>query len=185
MGGSLDQRLGFRVRLEPETGSATDGELVFDPDPPILQWCFEPVHWSRRAEAVDGQGVSAAFVVEKIFFTVVNGLVYGYVVAGILIANATAATPGGAGVNQAISAVALARYTDAQTATAFSVTQQLVTTAWSIVLAVIMVLTVFGWTNGRALVKSAYTAAKARAAERSERPNKADGAPMSVEAGQG
>ena len=53
-------------------------------------------------------------------------------------------------MNQAISAVALAHYTDAQTATAFSVTQQLVTSAWSIVLAVILVLTVFGWTNGRA-----------------------------------
>jgi len=121
----------------------------------------------------------AAFAIPVTFGSIMH------VVAGNSIANATAATPGGAGVNQAISAVALAHYTDAQTATAFSVTQQLVTTAWSVVLAVILVLTVFGWTNGRALVKSSYAAAKARAAERSESRNKADGAPVSMEAGQG
>jgi hypothetical protein len=79
-------------------------------------------------------GVSGAFVVEKIFFTPANALVYLYlfvsvpgsfsvelgglrehpalvviiVVGGNSIANATSATPGDAGVNQAISAIALA-----------------------------------------------------------------------------
>jgi hypothetical protein len=71
-------------------------------------------------------------------------------------------------VNQAISAIALADYTDAQTATAFSVAQQPVTTAWNVVLAVVLVLIVFGWTNGRALVKSLYAEAKKRARERRE-----------------
>src|SRR5262245_43267385 len=105
----------------------------------------------------------AAFAIPVTFGSVMH------VVAGQSIANATAATPGGAGVNQAISAVALADYTDAQTATAFSVAQQLVTTAWNITLAVVFVLAVFGWTNGRALVKSSYTEAKKRAQERRER----------------
>jgi hypothetical protein len=39
-------------------------------------------------------------------------------------------------------------------------------TAWNVVFAVILVLLVFGWTNGRALVKSSYAEAKQRAAER-------------------
>ena len=70
-------------------------------------------------------------------------------------------------MNQAMSAIALADYTDAPTATAFSVAQQLVTTAWNVVLAV-LVLIVSGWTNGRALVKSSYAEAKKRARERRE-----------------
>ncbi len=89
-----------------------------------------------------------------------------HVVAGNSIAGATSVTPGGAGVTQAINAVALSDYTDAQTATAYSLTQQLVMTAWNIVFAVLLVLVVFGWTNGRALVKSSYAEAKERARHR-------------------
>jgi uncharacterized membrane protein YbhN (UPF0104 family) len=89
-----------------------------------------------------------------------------HVVAGNSIASNTAATPGGAGVTQAISVVALRDYADPQTATAYSVSQQLVTTAWNVGFALILVLTVFGWTNGRALVKESYLQAKKRAAER-------------------
>jgi uncharacterized membrane protein YbhN (UPF0104 family) len=40
-----------------------------------------------------------------------------HVVAGNSIADATAVSPGGAGVTQAISAAALSDFTDAQTAT--------------------------------------------------------------------
>jgi multisubunit Na+/H+ antiporter MnhC subunit len=77
-------------------------------------------------------------------------------------------TPGGAGVTQAINAVALSDYTDPQTATAYSLAQQLVMTAWNVVFAVLLVLLVFGWTNGRALVKSSYAEAKERARKRRE-----------------
>jgi uncharacterized membrane protein YbhN (UPF0104 family) len=113
----------------------------------------------------------AAFAIPVTFGSVMN------VVAGTSIANATAATPGGAGVNQAISAVALADYTDAQTATAYSVAQQLVTTAWGVLLALVLLLTVFGWTNGRALVKSSYGEAKRRAADRHRKHGGSAGAP--------
>jgi hypothetical protein len=57
------------------------------------------------------------------------------------------------------------------------VAQQLVTTAWSVTLAVILVLAVFGWTNGRALVKSSYAEAKRRAAERRESRHRAGESP--------
>ena len=102
----------------------------------------------------------AAFAIPVTFGSVLH------VVAGNSVANSTAVTPAGAGVNEAISVVALADYTDARTATAFSVAQQLVGTAWNVVFALILVLTVFGWTNGKALVKTSYNEAKQRAAAR-------------------
>jgi uncharacterized membrane protein YbhN (UPF0104 family) len=96
----------------------------------------------------------AAFAIPVTFNSVMH------VIAGNSIAGATAATPGGAGMNEAVSVVALANYTDAQTATAFSVAQHLVGTAWNILFALILVTTVFGWTNGKALLKSAYADAR-------------------------
>jgi uncharacterized membrane protein YbhN (UPF0104 family) len=99
----------------------------------------------------------AAFAIPVTFGSIMH------VVAGNSIAGATAVTPGAAGVTQAISAVALKDYTDAQTATAYSVAQQVVMTAWNVAFAVILVLLVFGWTNGRALVKASYAQAKAKA----------------------
>jgi hypothetical protein len=96
----------------------------------------------------------AAFAIPVTFGSVMH------VIGGNSIAGGTAATPGGAGVNEAVSVVALAHYTDAQTATAFSVAQHLVGTSWSILFALILVTTVFGWTNGRALLKSAYADAR-------------------------
>ena len=63
--------------------------------------------------------------------------------------------------------MALRDYADAQTATAYSVAHQLVGTAWGITLALILVLSVFGWTNGRAIVMASYEKAKQHSAKRS------------------
>ncbi|HVR12382.1 MAG TPA: hypothetical protein VMS41_01275 [Gaiellaceae bacterium] len=107
----------------------------------------------------------AAFAIPVTFSSVMH------VVAGNSIAGATAVTPGAAGVTQAISSVALSDFTDAQTATAYSLAQQFVMTAWNVVFAVLLVLIVFGWTNGRALVKSSYAEAKERARQRRKNGN--------------
>ena len=72
---------------------------------------------------------------------------------GNSIANVTSVTPGGAGVNQAFNVASLNGVTDATTATAYSVAQQLVTTAWNIVFAIMLVVWVFGWTGGKELVE--------------------------------
>src|SRR3954453_4495743 len=88
-----------------------------------------------------------------------------HVVGGNSIASNTALTPGGAGVTQAVSVVALRDYTDAQTAAAYSVAHQLIGTAWGIMLALVLVLFVFGWTNGRAIVMASYAKAKERSAQ--------------------
>ena len=56
---------------------------------------------------------------------------------GNSIANVTSVTPGGAGVNQAFNVASLNGITNATTATAYSVAQQLVTTAWNILFAIV------------------------------------------------
>ena len=114
----------------------------------------------------------AAFAIPVSFNSVMH------VVAGNSIAGNVAATPGGAGTNQAIAVVALRDYTDPQTATAYSVAQQLVSTAWGISFALILVLSVFGWTNGRAMVKTAYSRAKEH-----EHEGSAESAPSDAELG--
>jgi uncharacterized membrane protein YbhN (UPF0104 family) len=102
----------------------------------------------------------AAFSIPVTFDSVMH------VVGGNSIANATAPTPGGAGVNEAVSVVALADYANAQTAAAFAVAQQLVGTSWNVVFALVLMLSVFGWTNGRGMVKTALAEAKERARKR-------------------
>jgi uncharacterized membrane protein YbhN (UPF0104 family) len=87
------------------------------------------------------------------------------IAGGNSIANVTSVTPGGAGVNQAFNVASLQGVTDATTATAYSVAQQLVTTAWNIIFAVIVLCFAFGWTGGKALVGSSYVEAKQKAAE--------------------
>jgi uncharacterized membrane protein YbhN (UPF0104 family) len=91
------------------------------------------------------------------------------VTASNSISNSVSATPGGVGVTQALNSTALRGETDTATATAYSVSQQLVTTAWNLVFAVFMVSWVFGWTGGRALVKSSYEDAKVRSREMKQR----------------
>src|SRR5256885_15734920 len=84
---------------------------------------------------------------------------------GNSIANVTSVTPGGAGVTQAFNVASLNGVTDATTATAYSVAQQLVTTAWNILYAILLVVWVFGWTGGKELVSSSYSDAKEKAAD--------------------
>ncbi|HEY5977453.1 MAG TPA: lysylphosphatidylglycerol synthase domain-containing protein [Solirubrobacterales bacterium] len=87
------------------------------------------------------------------------------VTASNSISNSVSATPGGVGVTQALNTTALSGSTDAATATAYSISQQLVTTAWNVVLATILVSWVFGWSGGRRLVESSYEDAKVKSRE--------------------
>ena len=81
------------------------------------------------------------------------------------LANLLSFTPGGVGVNQAFNTFALDSYTNATTATAYSVGQQLITTAFNVVFALVLVCWVFGWSGGSKLVKDSYVDAKGRAAD--------------------
>ena len=81
------------------------------------------------------------------------------------ISNTVALTPGGAGVNQAFNVAALKDVTDSETATAFSLAQQLISTAWSILFAFLMLIWVFGYAGGKTLVSDSYEGAKLKVAE--------------------
>jgi uncharacterized membrane protein YbhN (UPF0104 family) len=81
------------------------------------------------------------------------------------LANLVSFTPGGIGVNQAFNSFALESYTSTSTATAYSTGQQLVTTAFNMGFAFILVCTVFGWRSGSTLVRSSYSDAKVKASE--------------------
>jgi uncharacterized membrane protein YbhN (UPF0104 family) len=81
------------------------------------------------------------------------------------LANLVSFTPGGIGVNQAFNSFALESYTSTATATAYSTGQQLVTTAFNMGFAILLVCIVFGWRGGSTLVRSSYSDAKVKASE--------------------
>ena len=89
------------------------------------------------------------------------------VVGGNSIANMTAVTPGGAGVTQAFNVLSLKGVTSSSNATAYSVAQQLVNTAWSILLAIVLLIRAFGWSGGKTLVRESYAEAREKRAEQS------------------
>ncbi|HEU5206453.1 MAG TPA: lysylphosphatidylglycerol synthase transmembrane domain-containing protein [Gaiellaceae bacterium] len=78
------------------------------------------------------------------------------------LANILSFTPGGIGVNQAFNSFALESYTDTTTATAYSLGQQLITTAFNVGFAILLICVVFGWQGGSKLVKDSYTDAKVK-----------------------
>lgn len=101
----------------------------------------------------------AAYAIPVTFHSVMS------VIGSSSAANMTAVTPGAVGITQAANVVALQDYTNADTATAYSLTQQLVTTMVNAVFALVLVLVVFGWSGGKLLVTDSYADAKVKAAE--------------------
>jgi uncharacterized membrane protein YbhN (UPF0104 family) len=102
----------------------------------------------------------AAYAIPVTFQTVMT------VLGGNSIANTVAVTPGGAGVQQAFNVASLQGVTDPATATAYSVAQQLISTAWTILFAIVLMIWVFGWGGGKALLEESYAEAKKRAADK-------------------
>ena len=84
------------------------------------------------------------------------------------LANILSFTPGGIGVNQAFNTYALGGYTDDTTATAYSLGQQLITTAFNVGFAILLICAVFGWQGGSKLVKDSYADAKVKKEEMGE-----------------
>jgi uncharacterized membrane protein YbhN (UPF0104 family) len=98
------------------------------------------------------------------------------VMGGNSIANTVSVTPGGVGVNQATNVAALNGVTDAATATAYSLGQQLAITAWNVAFALVLVIWAFGWAGGKVLVEQSYAGAKVKVEEeRARRASKRAG----------
>jgi len=91
------------------------------------------------------------------------------VTASNSISNSVSLTPGGVGVTQAMNSAALKKDASASTATAYSASQQLITSAWNVVFAVVLVSWVFGWSGGRDLVEASYREAKEKSGELKEK----------------
>jgi uncharacterized membrane protein YbhN (UPF0104 family) len=84
------------------------------------------------------------------------------------LANLLSFTPGGLGVNQAFNTFALDSYTSSETATAYSLGQQLITTAFNVGFAIVLICIVFGWSGGTQLVRESYEDAKEKKSEMTE-----------------
>ena len=101
----------------------------------------------------------AAYGIPVTFHTIMS------VVGGNSLANTVSFTPGGVGITQAVNSVSLSSVTTTETATAYSLGQQIIVTAWNAAFATLLVLWVFGWTGGKQLVGQSYRDAKEKAAE--------------------
>ena len=83
------------------------------------------------------------------------------------LANVVSVTPGAVGITQATNALALDTCCDVAKSTAvdYSTAQQLITTAWNVLFALVLVVSVFGWKGGKQLVTQSYADAKVKVAE--------------------
>ena len=92
-----------------------------------------------------------------------------HVAGGNSLANVTSFTPGGVGVTQAWNVASLKGVASSADATAYSVAQQLVGTAWNIIYALILMIWAWGWGGGKQFVTDSYGEAKRRQAEEQEK----------------
>jgi uncharacterized membrane protein YbhN (UPF0104 family) len=97
------------------------------------------------------------------------------------ISSSVSVTPGGAGVTQALNVVVLDNLTTKENATAYSVAQQLIITAWDVLFAVILVVWLFGWSGGKDLVKRSYVAAEEKREELKRKKQEKQAEPTAVE----
>ena len=152
----------FRRRLPGLIDRAKQGGAILARPRDYLVRVFLPSFGAWLAKL----GVIAVFLagygIAVTFHTVMS------VMGGNSIANMVSVTPGGVGVNQATNVAALGDVTDAATATAYSLGQQLAVTAWNIVFAVALVVWAFGWAGGRELVEHSYADAKVKVTEQKE-----------------
>ena len=91
------------------------------------------------------------------------------------LASVTSFTPGAVGVTQATNALALKTccHVAHGTAVDYSTAQQLIVTGWNQVVAIVLVVVVFGWAGGKQLVGDSYEQAKEKTADmRAERKRK-------------
>lgn len=98
----------------------------------------------------------AAFSIPVSFHTVVA------VSGANSISSSLSFTPGGVGVTQALNVVVLEGLTSTANATAYSLAQQLIVSAWDVLFAILLVAWVFGWSGGRELVRQSYASAEVK-----------------------
>lgn len=123
--------------------------------PSFLSWCSK-----LTVTGIFLAAFSIPVTLESIMWTTGSGS----------LANVASFTPGAVGVTQATNALALQTCCDVPNSVAvdYSTAQQLIVTGWNQVVAIVLVLLVFGWIGGKQLVTTSYTDAKTQVGEMQE-----------------
>jgi uncharacterized membrane protein YbhN (UPF0104 family) len=143
-----------KMWVRAKAGAAILGDLGA-----YLKWVVLPQAGGYAAKVLVIIVFLAAYGIPVTFGSVMS------VLGSNQLANLVSFTPGGIGVNQAFNTFALESYTSSATATAYSTGQQLVTTAFNMGFAIILICVVFGWRGGSTLVRSSYSDAKVKASD--------------------
>jgi uncharacterized membrane protein YbhN (UPF0104 family) len=143
---------------------AKQGGVILSQPKKYMEWVFLPSFLAWCCKLVVTGIFLAAFAIPVTFDSIM------WVSGSGSLASMTSFTPGGIGVTQATNALALKTCCGVpqDTAVAYSTSQQLITTAWNVLFALILVVVVFGWTGGKTLVGDSYSQAKQKAAEMKE-----------------
>jgi uncharacterized membrane protein YbhN (UPF0104 family) len=123
--------------------------------PSFLSWTF-----GRIVTAI----FLAAFALPVTFESVM------WVTGSGSLASVTSFTPGSVGVTQATNALALKTccHVAQKDAVDYSTAQQLIVTGWNQIVAIVLVVVVFGWVGGKQLVGQSYAQAKEKSVEMKE-----------------
>jgi uncharacterized membrane protein YbhN (UPF0104 family) len=120
----------------------------------------ELIGWSAKLAVI---GIFlAAYGIPVTFHTIMS------VAGGNSLANVASFTPGAVGITQAVNTASLNDVTDPTTAAAYSLGQQLITTAWNQIFAAVLLVWAFGWTGGKQIVRTSYGDAKGKMTEQAE-----------------
>lgn len=150
----------FWERLEKLRAQMLTGGAILRSPRRTLTRLFLPVLGSYAARLAIVAVFLGAYSIPVTFENVAT------VTASNSVSNSVSATPGGVGVTQTMNSAALSGSTSAKTATAYSIGQQLIISAWDVLFAVILVTWVFGWSGGKQLVESSYGEAREISARR-------------------
>jgi len=140
---------------------AKEGGAILSDFPKYVRWVLLPQMGGYAAKVMVIIVFLAAYGIPVTFGSVMS------VLGSNQLANILSFTPGGIGVNQAFNSFALESYTTTTTATAYSLGQQLITTAFNVGFAIVLICVVFGWQGGSKLVKDSYSDAKVKKEEMS------------------
>jgi uncharacterized membrane protein YbhN (UPF0104 family) len=154
----------FWKQLKKLWAKAKQGGVILSRPKEYLTHAFLPSFLSWLCKLAVIGIFLAAFTIPVTFESVM------WVTGSGSLANVVSVTPGAVGITQATNALALDSCCDVAKSTAvdYSTAQQLITTAWNVLFAVVLVVSVFGWRGGKQLVTQSYADAKVKVAEQKE-----------------
>ena len=161
----------FWKQLKKLWAQAKQGGVILSRPKEYLMHAFLPslLSWLCKLTVI---GIFlAAFAIPVTFESIM------WVTGSGSLANVVSFTPGAVGITQATNALALDTCCDVAKSAAvdYSTAQQLITTAWNVLFALVLVVSVFGWTGGKQLVTQSYADAKDKVAEQKDAARREEG----------